>query len=258
MTRFTEYAPGTPCWVDVSSPDIPASTAFYAGVFGWEASADPRPEAGGYGMFSKDGGVVAGFGPGQPGAPPTWTTYVATDDADAVAERIAAAGGTVLAGPMDVLDAGRMVFAADEQGATFGVWQAGTHHGAELANEPGTLCWNELTTDVPDRAEAFYGAVFGWRSEPMGEGYWGQDAGAGPVAGIMARPPEMPADVPPLWTAYIAVDSLEETLAKVTELGGSVVFGPLDSPFGPFAGIADPVGAQVSAIELAAPEEAAA
>ena len=60
MPEFTEYAPGTPSWVDLASTDIPASIAFYGGLFGWEA-VDQGPEGGGYHMFEKDGKAVAGL-----------------------------------------------------------------------------------------------------------------------------------------------------------------------------------------------------
>ena len=39
--------------------------------------------------------------------------------------------------PFDVFDAGRMTIATDPSGAHFGVWQAGQHIGAQLANDPG-------------------------------------------------------------------------------------------------------------------------
>ena len=50
------YAHGTPDWVDIGSPDIDASAAFYGGLFGW-TTTEPGPveETGGYRMFLKDG-----------------------------------------------------------------------------------------------------------------------------------------------------------------------------------------------------------
>ncbi len=174
MPEFTEYAPGTPCWVDVTSPDLDRTTTFYGGLFGWQADRDPRPEAGGYTMFSLEGKSVAAASPpppGQEGIPPHWTTYIASDDVDATAERIRAAGGAVLAEPFDVFDAGRMTVAQDPTGAVFGVWQAGAHHGAELANEHGTMNWNECQTKDAPAADAFYRAVFDYEidARPMGE-----------------------------------------------------------------------------------------
>ena len=37
MPTVTSYAPGTPSWVDLASPDLAASTAFYSTLFGWDA-----------------------------------------------------------------------------------------------------------------------------------------------------------------------------------------------------------------------------
>ena len=87
-------------------------------------------------------------------APPTpaWNTYVAVESADDTAAQVTAAGGTVLAGPFDVFDSGRMAVCADPAGAVFHLWQAGTHRGAEFVNEPNT--WNWSTLEGPDVAGA--------------------------------------------------------------------------------------------------------
>ena len=101
-----------------------------------------------------------------------WTTYVWVDDADAAAARVSEAGGAVQAGPFDVFDAGRMAAVADPAGAPFCLWQPGRHRGAQIVNEPGSWSWSDLSSTDPDAAEAFYGAVFGWRADSvdMGEG----------------------------------------------------------------------------------------
>ena len=98
MSERTSYEPGVPSWVDLSSPDTDASATFYGGLFGWELqSAGPVEETGGYGMFTLRGKQVAGVGPiMQEGQPPVWSVYVATDDANAAAERAARAGASVL------------------------------------------------------------------------------------------------------------------------------------------------------------------
>ena len=113
-------------------------------------------------MFTLDGkNVAAGSPPQQEGIPSHWTTYLASDDVDDTAAKVRDAGGTVLLDPFDVFDAGRMTIAQDPTGATFGVWQAKEHIGAQLANEPGTMNWNECQTRDPEAAGAFYEAVFG-------------------------------------------------------------------------------------------------
>ena len=112
MAEFTAYAHGTPCWVDVTSPELDKSIEFYKALFGWEAAQDPRPEAGGYTMFSLNGkAVAAGSPPQQEGMPSFWTTYLASDDVDDTAQKIRDAGGTVMVDPFDVFDSGRMTIA---------------------------------------------------------------------------------------------------------------------------------------------------
>ena len=56
-----------------------------------------------------------------------WNTYIWVDDADETADKVRAAGGTVLIEPFDVMDAGRMAVFADPEGAVFCVWQAKEH-----------------------------------------------------------------------------------------------------------------------------------
>ncbi len=146
MPRIDSYSPGTPSWVDLASPDVEASVAFYGGLFGWEAP-ELAPEAGGYRTFELGGVAVAGCGPiMMEGQPPAWLTYVSVDDADGAVARITEAGGTVYVQPMDVLDVGRMAVFADPTGGACAVWQAKAHIGAGLVNEPGALVWNELAT----------------------------------------------------------------------------------------------------------------
>src|SRR6202161_2271252 len=106
VTRDTRWSAGTPCWVDVTVADVPKAAAFYRALFGWDIESGGE-ETGGYCVCHKNGRVVAGLSRefGAPdGALPSWTTYLAVDDADAVAARIKAAGGQLLVEPMDVMD----------------------------------------------------------------------------------------------------------------------------------------------------------
>ena len=164
MSERTSYEPGTPSWVDLSTPDVDASARFYGGLFGWEVEAAGTPEeTGGYAMFKLRGRNVAGVGPiMQEGQPPVWSTYVSTDDADAAVARAQQAGGAVIVEPMQVMDAGRMAFVAHPSGGYVGLWEPARHIGAELVNEPGALDWNELHTRDVDGAKGFYSALFGW------------------------------------------------------------------------------------------------
>jgi predicted enzyme related to lactoylglutathione lyase len=129
MARFSSYDPGTPCWVDLASPDVEASKRFYSAVFGWEAETQFDGDQPVYALFTLEGLTVAGLGgqqPGMEGMPPVWNTYIAVDDCSVVAEAVVAAGGAVMAPPMQVMAAGEMAVLADPTGAVFSVWKIAT------------------------------------------------------------------------------------------------------------------------------------
>jgi uncharacterized protein len=256
------YEQGVPSWVDHTSADPGTAVAFYAALFGWDAE-DVMPEGSpvSYFMVRLRGRDVAAIAEQMPEsqAPPAWTTYVAVDDADEIAGRVAAAGGSVLAEPMDVFDAGRLAVFVDSSGAAFAIWQAGQTKGAQLVNEPGAVTWNELSTRDPEGAVAFYGSVFGWQGVAMDVGVpytvWylaGADTSdmAGAVGGMMPMDEhQVPADTPPHWLVYFGVEDVPVAMGRVQELGGTVLMGPIESPGGTLAVFTDPVGAVFAVVE---------
>ena len=250
MPEFTEYAPGTPCWVDVTSPDLDATIAFYSGLFGWTAARDPNPAAAGYTMFSLNGkSVAAASPPQQERTPPAWTTYLATDDVDAAAARVTESGGTLFMEPFDVFDFGRMTVAQDPTGAVVGIWQAGTHIGAELANEPGTLSWSECRTTDAAAAEQFYRAVFDCVITPidmgMDEPYRVLEVGGKSVAGLWEID-----DGPSHWATTFNVAETDASCVQGEKLGALVLQRPRDiATVGRYAELRDPVGAIFGVIQ---------
>jgi predicted enzyme related to lactoylglutathione lyase len=252
MAEPREYAPGTPSWVDLGTPDLDAARAFYGSLFGWEI-VDQGEEAGHYSMCMLRGLPVAGMGPQMNPGPPHWTTYVSVADADAAVGKVKDAGGTVFMDPMDVMDVGRMAIFADTEGAVAAVWQPRAHKGAGIVNEPGSLCWNELASRNTAAAKQFYGAVFGWGANtspgpPMEYTEW--MLGDTAIGGMMEMGPHMPPDIPPHWLAYFAVADCDASAAQIKEQGGAVHAGPMDIPAGRFAAGADPQGASFGVIAL--------
>ena len=158
------YAPGTPSWIDLSSSDAEGSAAFYGSLMGWTTTEPGSPEeTGGYRMFQQDGKNIGGLMSAmQEGQPTAWSTYISVTDADGTAAKVKDAGGSVVVEPMDVMELGRMAFFADPTGAVFGVWQPKGFDGADLVNEPNSLCWNECMTRDAETAKAFYTSVFPW------------------------------------------------------------------------------------------------
>ncbi len=246
-TRDTAWSNGTPCWVDYGAADVDAAKAFYSSLLGWTYSGG-EPEFGGYLTCLSGGQQAAGMGPQQdPDDPPRWTTYFATDDADAAAERVTGAGGTVLVAPMDVGPMGRMVIALDPEGNPFGLWQAGQHTGFGVFNEPGSVVWNEAAVADPQAAQAFYGAVFGFHFDEIegAEGYATFATGDRPLGGLGRRQTGAPKG----WTTCFSVASADEAVAAVEGGGGKVTTQPMDSPYGRFALLEDPWAAAFSVMQ---------
>jgi len=248
MPEVSSYATGQPSWADVTSPDVDAAAKFYSELFGWKAEKDPRPEAGGYTMFSRDGKYVAAASPPpQEGIPPHWSVYLAADDVDGMGARIREAGGNVMMEPFDVFDAGRMTLATDPTGAAFGVWQAGEHIGSQLRGEPGTMNWAEVHTRDKAAAQAFYEQVFGYETETRDMGGYGGyvllKVNDQPAAGLLQIGADW-GDVPSNWSVVFQVEDCDGSVAKVQELGGSVILEPQDlEGVGRFSVVADPWGA---------------
>ena len=249
--EMTSYRPGTPSWVDVGSPDPEASARFYAALFGWEVEA-ALPGSGGYSYLTLRGRRVAGLGPLARSGKPFWSTYIATDDAEAVTRAVTASGGRVLMAPTQMMDIAKAAVFADPAGAQFGVWEAGTLAGAGIVGEPGSLCFSELATRAADGAIPFYQGVFGWtaRKEQTGARWLWELDGGRTVGGLVETDEQtLPADTPARWSACFAVDDTDQAIVRVRESGGSVLAAPTDLPAGRTAVVADPHRAVFSLIK---------
>lgn len=250
VTRDTAWPEGTPCWVDLGVSDIPKAITFYSGLFGWDIPQGP-PETGGYSVASFGGRDTAGIGPkmGPGEAPSMWTTYLASDDADATALKVTQAGGEVLMGPMDVMDFGRMAVATDTAGAVFGIWQGRKQTGVGLANAPASLVWNEhFSRDAKsfEEAKKFYAAVFGYTYGDMssdGFTYATLNLSGRPAGGIGVYPAGTPETTPAAWGTYFGATDTDQAVAAVVKAGGKVLHEPTDSPYGRMAIVTDDQGA---------------
>lgn len=253
-TRTSRWPAGTPCWVDLSVPDIAAAQAFYADVLGWTFPPDGgSDEYGGYVIGEVHGAAAAGIGPLQsPDQPVGWTLYFASDDADATAASVQDNGGTVLVPAGDVGSLGRMCIALDPTGGAFGVWQAVDYIGAGVVNQPGALCWEDLRSPDADTAHAFYTGVFGYTTEavPMAGPDYATFALPGDAAPLGGMGGMMGADeAPPHWLVYFGVADTPAAVATAERGGGSVLMSQIDSPYGRLAVLADPAGAAFCVIE---------
>jgi predicted enzyme related to lactoylglutathione lyase len=246
-TRDTPWPAGRPCWADLATSDVEDAKNFYGKVLGWSFT-DTGDDFGNYQMCTTNGKTAAGIGSVQgEGQPTTWTVYLASEDADGTAKAITEHGGTVLAEPFDVPSAGRMLIAADTQGAAFGVWQATGSVGAEIYGEPGSLAWTDARHPDPEDGRRFYAAVFGHTHQPVPGApddyttiHLDDGAPVGGIGGMMGAPH----GTPPHWIAYFSVADTDAAAEAAKENGGTVDGKPSDNAFGRMATILDPQGAR--------------
>jgi predicted enzyme related to lactoylglutathione lyase len=259
MSERDDYEPGVPCWIDTLQPDPEAAMTFYAALFGWEPAgpvAMPGDPPGRYFVARVHGRDVAGIGsqPAGPGQAPAWNTYVSVASADMAATAAVEAGGAILVEPFDVLPAGRMAVLADPAGAPFCAWQPGERRGAQLVNEPRAWAMSHLTTPDPERAAAFYGALFGWTTDTFGEGDAAMTVFR--VPGYVGGEPRQPVsrevvatmsgaggDGAAGWGIILWDRDVDATAARAVELGGRALAPPFDTPMSRMAVLADPHGA---------------
>ncbi len=241
---------GAPCWADLWTSDVAGSRTFYADLFGWEAE-EPNPEFGGYFMFTREGVPVAGGmgGMGDAPASDTWKVFLATEDIAKTLESAEAGGAQIVAPAMPVADLGTQAVLVDPTGAQLGAWQAGTFPGFTVLNEHGAPSWFELLTRDHAAALEFYGSVFHWDTHVVGDtdefrySTMQEPGGGSELAGIGDATAFLPEGVPAHWSVYWEVDDVDAALARVEALGGSIVIGKQDTPYGQLATATDPAGA---------------
>ena len=245
---YRESAPnGAPCWIELFTSDKGRAEAFYGEIFGWNAE-HLGEDFGHYTNFSKADHRIAGCmnNDGSSGTPDSWFIYLATDNIDNAAQSVTTGGGQVVVPPMAVADLGSMAVLSDSGGASIGAWQPGTHKGFTLMGEPGTPNWFELHTRSYDSSIAFYRTVFAWDTQTVSDQpefrYTVQMINGEQTAGVMDAS-VFPDDAPLGWSVYFAVENVDATLAKIVELGGSIVLAAEDTPYGRLAQASDPTGA---------------
>jgi predicted enzyme related to lactoylglutathione lyase len=242
MSTHTQVqtAVGRFVWHDHMSGDAAKARSFYSELLGWGTEVW-KPGEMDYPMITAHGQMHGGFGPSQGGAPAHWLGHVAVESADEAAQRAEAAGGTILAAPMDIPEVGRMAVIQDPQGAVISAFTSAT----DSPTSEGVFLWDELLTSDVEGAKRFYADVVGWTTSDMDMGEAGVytmfRSGDTDRAGCMPLPEGVNV---PHWLTYLATDDVDATIAKAEELGASKLMGPMDIPdVGRLAVLADPTGA---------------
>lgn len=249
-------------WYELMTTDADAAQEFYSKLVGWTFD---KPEEGSgmdYRLFRKDGPEVGGLMAltqemQDGGAKPLWAGYIGVDDVDATADKLKAAGGSIMMEPQDIPEVGRFAFCTDPSGAPFYIMRAFSDEPSEAfaQNDPreGHCAWNELVSADREGAERFYESVFGWeRGDSMDMGETGPyDMYRNPphpnmLGAIMQKSAEKPMS---LWSYYFRVPDIDAAATFTKENGGQVLFGPERIPGGEYIlnGM-DPQGAMFALI----------
>lgn len=248
-------------WHELITKDMAAARAFYGGLLGWTFSEPKALEMSTYVVASLEGQAVAGFLrlPDSAGVNNSqWLSYFRVPDAKLAVEAATSAGGRVLVKPVELQGRGRGALLLDAEGAPFAVLEPSRAAPWEGRTPENGWFWNELFTNDPLKAAAFYGTVFGFapaRRLVDGVEREGFARGGVPVAGLQ----RIPADGPrPNWLPTIRVADVGQVAAKVAGLGGRLIMPPQAGVrAGNVAIIADPTGAAFAVQEWAGASTAA-
>jgi uncharacterized protein len=247
MTQMATKTAHRPTWVDISTADTAGSRGFYSKLFGWQVDVNPDPQYRGYGRARVNGFDAAGITPTQAKEQPTaWNFYIHTDDVDATARAVEAAGGKVEMPPIDVPDQGRMAVFKDPVGAYISVWQP-TRMGGFQTNGSNSFGWAELNARGIEKAVPFYEKVFGWTTKrspvPGSSEYIEFQLDGDSVAGATEMNPTAAPSVPNHWLVYFNVDDVPSAAKKAVGLGAREIVPAQSYSGGDFAILADPQGA---------------
>lgn len=242
-------------WYELLADDIVAAQDFYTHVIGWQVG-DSGIDGIDYRIFATpEGEAIGGLMQRPEGSPggPVWFGYLPVVDVDESLGAIVEDGGQVLMPAWTMEGVGRMALVTDPLGAPFYLMaaengdqpsRAFVEHGTGPAI--GHVVWNERIASDPDRALAFFGRHFGWSHQggiPMGELGEYRFLADGPVmlGALMGCPP----GGTPGWRFYFAVEDIDAAAARVTELGGTIEYGPVEMPGGDYSmSVLDPQGAR--------------
>ncbi len=217
--------PGTVCWVDLGTPDVPRAAGFYQALFGWDIA---DPDENGYRLCSIQGRLAGALGPAEDPGPPYWTTNIGVTDIAAATADFTAAGATVRVPPTRAGDAGVFAVFTDPAGTPVSLWQPGTHAGMHTVAEHGTFSTVELLTHAPRAAARFYTRALGWTFTDDGTVRLAGD----PIASWTPTPPHPPTapthapDADPIpatsrWLVGFAVDDVDAAARRAVRLGAA-------------------------------------
>jgi uncharacterized protein len=226
-------------WYELTTTDMQAAKAFYAGVVGW-GTRDASMPGMRYTVFTAGRASVSGMMElpkiaRSRGERPVWIGYVCVDDVDATADRIKDLGGAVHVPPQDIIHVSRFSVVSDPQRSTFALfrWQNPVEEPPVDLRTPSRIGWHELFAADQEKAWDFYSELFRWQKAGTDTGAMGTyqlfATGGQTIGGMITKPPTVPV---PFWLYYFNVGNIDAAVKRVKAGGGEVLSGPIEIPDG--------------------------
>ena len=242
-----ERLAGFPCWIELYSPDVDASAAFYRDLLGWEITRAEPGEPLTTEVYH-GGRLIGPFEPSEdvPGAP-GWRVSFLVDDVRAAAGAAESAGGSVVVEPTGVSETMAYALAADPDGNVVGLLEDEDCEGP-YPYQAGMPVWFDVLASDLEPAERFYREVAGWPTRRLTIADQEQDfytsvVGGRSVCGVGRAGYFGREEIPSRWRIYFGVEDADAAAQRVRELGGTVIVEPFDFTFGRMVEVADPHGA---------------
>ena len=239
----TERLAGFPCWIELYTPDIDASAAFYRDLLGWEITrAEPGEPL--TTEVHHDGRLIASFepadaAPGDPG----WQVSFMVDDVRTAAAAAERTGGNVVVEPTGVTATMAYALAADPDGNVVGLLEDEDCEGP-YPYQAGMPVWFDVLASDLEPAERFYREVAGWSTRRLTIADQEQDfytsvVGGRSVSGV-GRAGYFGEEIPSRWRIYFGVEDADVPV-RLHPGGGPVVGADVvDVEGGRQGGVLDP------------------
>lgn len=238
-----QYTPGRIVWVDLLTPSLEGSKAFYGPLFDWtfQTGADGSSAT----ILRGDIPVGGMIGHDQEGDDPTaiWLSSLSVENVDKATAGAASALGKTVVKPQPAPDRGRVSVVVDSENAPIALLRSSTGDPKPRPARVGEILWADFWTNDPTAAARFYHRVAGLDvasvREPDGTRKRVLRRDDTIVGGLVDLPWK---DVEPNWLPYVRVSDVAATARHAASLGGKVLLqgknvGILQDPQGAAIGI---------------------
>lgn len=243
-----ERRTGFPRWIELYTPDIDASAAFYRDLLGWEITRGESGEP--LTTEVRHGGrLIASFepateAPGDSG----WLVSFMVDDVRAAAGAAERTGGGIVLEPTSISEDMAYALVSDPDGNVVGLMEDEEAEGP-YPYQAGMPVWFDVLASDLESAERFYREAAGWATRRLTiadqeQPFYTSVVGERSVSGVGRAGYFGGEEVPSAWRIYFGVEDTDAAVQRVLELGGSVIVEPIDFTFGRMAEVADPHGAR--------------